>query len=65
MQALIQFMNGPIGRGARITVGLALIYLGMALLGGVAGTIVAGLGVVAIALGASGRCLAEALPGAR
>lgn len=64
MSAFINFMNGGIGRAARIVLGLALIYVGLVTLGGTTGYIVAAVGIVPIILGVSGRCLVEFLPGA-
>ncbi len=65
MSAFINFMNGGIGRSARIVLGLALIYVGLVTLGGgTTGYIVAAVGLVPIVLGVSGRCMVEFLPGA-
>lgn len=64
MQALIQFMNGPIGRIARIVLGLALLWFGLTSMGGTVGYVIALVGVVAMAMGAMGRCLIEFVPGA-
>ena len=44
--------------------GLALIYVGLVVLGGTTGYVVAAVGIVPIVLGISGRCLVEFLPGA-
>ena len=65
MGEFIRFMNGPLGRGARIVAGLALIYLGLVTIGGPTGTVVAAVGVLPIGFGASGHCLVEFLPGGR
>ncbi len=59
MNALINFMNGTLGRIVRVVLGLALIYIGLALVGGTAGIIVAVIGLVPIAMGLYGRCLME------
>lgn len=59
MSGFIGFMNGPLGRGARILAGAALVYCGLAVLGGTTGYIVAAAGVVPIVMGASGKCLLE------
>lgn len=59
--ALVSFMNGPIGRLARIGLGVALIAVGLAVVGGTGGTILAAVGLVPIALGISGHCLLEFL----
>jgi len=59
MDALVQFMNGPLGRVARVVLGLVLIAYGLMVLGGTAGYVVAAFGLVPIALGAAGRCMVE------
>lgn len=59
MRALVSFMNGPIGRVARIGLGVALIAVGFGVVGGTGGMILAAVGLVPIALGASGHCLLE------
>ncbi len=41
MQALVTFMQSQFGRGARILLGLVLIYLGVAVVGGAAGWVIA------------------------
>lgn len=64
MSGLTSFMNGPVGRIGRIVLGVALIYVGLGVLGGTTGYVVAAVGVLPIVLGASGRCLIELLPGA-
>ncbi|MDP2328560.1 MAG: DUF2892 domain-containing protein [Dehalococcoidia bacterium] len=61
MRALVSFMNGPIGRLARIGLGVALIAVGLGVVGGTGGMILAAVGLVPIALGVSGRCLLEFL----
>ncbi len=61
MNALINFMNGTAGRAVRVVLGLALIYIGLALVGGTAGLIVAVIGLAPIAMGVWGRCLLEAV----
>ena len=63
MRALIDFMNGPLGRAARVILGLVLIAIGLVTVGGVGGVVLAVLGVVAIVMGAAGRCAAEFIPG--
>jgi Inner membrane protein YgaP-like, transmembrane domain len=57
---LVKLMNSPAGRGARVVAGLALIAAGVAT-GGVAGLVVALVGVVPLAAGAGGACLAAPL----
>ncbi len=59
MNALVNFMNTTLGRALRVVLGLALIYVGLALVGGTAGLIVAIIGLVPIAMGAWGHCLLE------
>lgn len=59
MSGLITFMNGTLGRVLRIVLGLVLIYLGLAVVGGTAGIIVAIIGLVPIVMGAWGRCLLQ------
>lgn len=63
MGALADFMNTVAGRALRVVLGLALIYVGLMVLGGTTGMIVAVVGLVPILLGATGRCLLDALPG--
>lgn len=64
MNALADLMNTVAGRAVRVLLGLALIYVGIAVLGGTTGMVVAVVGLLPIALGVSGRCLVEFLPGA-
>ncbi len=59
MSGLITFMNGTLGRVLRIVLGLVLIYLGLAVVGGTAGIIVALIGLVPIVMGAWGKCLLQ------
>ena len=60
MKALINFMNGAVGRAVRVLLGLVLVYIGLfALGGGLAGYVVALIGVVPIVMGLWGRCLLE------
>jgi hypothetical protein len=68
VQALIDFMNGGLGRGARVVLGVALIALGLLVVRGTAGAVVAAAGLVPIVMGAWGHCLIEAVvrpPGPR
>lgn len=65
MGALADLMNSMAGRVARVVLGIVLIYVGLAVMGGTAGMIVAAVGVVPILLGVTGRCLVEFLPGSR
>jgi hypothetical protein len=61
MLGIIGFMNGLAGRALRAVLGLALIALGLASIGGTTGLVVALVGLLPIALGFAGRCLLEAL----
>lgn len=61
MSALVQFMNNPIGRLARIALGVAIIVFALTSLASPVSYVVAAVGLVPIALGASGRCLVEFL----
>ncbi len=63
MGALANLMNTVAGRAVRVILGLALIYIGLMVMGGTTGMIVAVVGLVPILLGATGRCLLEVLPG--
>ncbi|MDA0365329.1 MAG: DUF2892 domain-containing protein [Chloroflexi bacterium] len=58
MQALSEFMNQPIGRGARVILGVLLIGIGIAV-GGAGGVLISVVGLGPIALGTSGRCILE------
>lgn len=55
--ALARFMANPIGRGARIIVGLALIAVGVLEVKGAAGVALAAVGTVAFLAGAINFCL--------
>lgn len=57
MKSLINLMQGNWGRGLRVVLGLALIYIGLAVVGGTAGIVLAIVGVLPIAMGAWGPCL--------
>ena len=61
MDALIRFMNNPLGRLLRVGLGVAIVAYGLMGLGGSTGWIVAEIGLIPIALGASGRCAVEFL----
>ena len=62
--AFAEFMATPLGRGLRIVFGGFLIYLGLNVLQGIAGTVVAVLGIVPIATGLLNVCLLGPLLGA-
>lgn len=57
MNKLFALMENGWGRGLRVLLGLALIYLGLATLGETAGVIVALIGIVPIVMGIMGPCL--------
>jgi Inner membrane protein YgaP-like, transmembrane domain len=60
MKTMIDFMNGGLGRAARVVLGVALIYVGLfTLSGSVAGYVVAIIGLAPIVLGFWGHCLLE------
>lgn len=57
MNSLIDFLQSSTGRIIRVILGLALIYVGLAIFGGTAGTILAIIGLVPMAMGIWGPCL--------
>ena len=57
MKGLIGFMQGTVGRILRVVLGLALIYVGLAVVGGTPGIVVAIIGLLPIAMGVWGPCL--------
>jgi hypothetical protein len=57
MKALFRFLASPTGRGVRIVAGAALILLGLWGIGGVAGWILAIIGLVPLAAGLFDRCV--------
>jgi hypothetical protein len=57
VKGLIGFMQGTVGRILRVVLGLVLIYVGLAVVGGTAGIIVTVIGLVPIAMGVWGPCL--------
>lgn len=57
MNGLIDFMQSTFGRVLRVVLGLVLIYVGLALMGGTAGIIVAVIGLLPIAMAVWGPCL--------
>lgn len=59
MNGLIQFMNGTAGRALRVILGLVLIYIGLAVVGGTTGLVVAVIGLLPIATGLWGKCLLQ------
>jgi hypothetical protein len=66
MDKLFSFMEGPVGRGVRIGLGVLLIVFGLARIGGPGGVALAAIGLIPIAMGIWGPCLLHlALPGRR
>lgn len=59
MDSLVRFMNSAVGRLLRVGLGVALVVCGLTVLGGTTGYVVAAIGLVPIALGATGRCMVE------
>ena len=57
---VVKLMNGMAGRSGRVLAGLALIIAGITI-GGTGGLVLAVIGVVPLAAGASGVCLAAPL----
>jgi len=57
MKGLVDFMQGTFGRLLRVVLGLALVYVGLAVVGGTAGIVVAVIGLLPIAMGVWGPCL--------
>lgn len=57
MKALFLFLASPTGRVVRIVAGAALILMGLWGIGGVAGWIVAIIGLVPLAAGLFDRCV--------
>lgn len=59
-----EFMSSPLGRGLRVVMGGLMVYLGLSVVGGVGGTILAAAGVVPIATGLLNVCILGPLLGA-
>ncbi len=57
MNKLVGFMESGWGRGLRVLMGLALIYIGLAALGGTTGIVVAVIGFLPLAMGLWSPCL--------
>lgn len=57
MDKFFDFMERPVGRVLRVGVGMALVYVGLGRMTGVAGSILAIAGVLPIAMGVWGPCL--------
>jgi Protein of unknown function (DUF2892) len=62
--AFAEWMATPLGRGLRVVFGGLLIYVGLNAIHGIAGTVVAVLGIVPIATGLLNICLLGPLLGA-
>jgi hypothetical protein len=62
--AFAKFMAGPIGRIARISVGILLIVVGMQSMQGIGSLVVTAIGAVFIAVGLMNVCLIAPLIGA-
>lgn len=60
---LAQFMASTAGRFVRIVAGIALVYLGIAVMGGTGGWIVAIIGLVPLLAGAFDFCVISPLFG--
>ena len=52
-----RFMASPVGRGGRIIAGLVLIVVGLAIVGGVLGWIIAAAGLLPLTLGIINGCI--------
>jgi hypothetical protein len=63
MNALILFLAGAAGRAVRIIAGLLLIYLGLWIMGGTGGWLLAVVGVVPLLAGIFDFCLLAPLAG--
>ena len=57
MNPFVSFMISPLGRLVRIVAGIALIAFGLLSLGGIAGTIVAAVGLVPLLAGLFDFCV--------
>jgi hypothetical protein len=57
MNKLVEVMESTWGRGLRGLLGLALVYLGLAIAGGTTRIIIAVIGVVPVIMGLWGPCL--------
>jgi ABC-type multidrug transport system permease subunit len=62
--AFARFMASPIGRIARVLLGIALILIGLFAIEGTWGTIIAIIGVIPVAAGIANVCLIGPLIGA-
>ncbi len=55
--AIVQVLSGTAGRGVRVVVGLGLVAIGVWLVGGIAGWVLAVIGLVPIAAGVFDFCV--------
>jgi hypothetical protein len=62
--AFAEFMGSPLGRGLRVVFGGLLIWVGLNVVHGIAGTVIALLGIVPIATGLLNICILGPLLGA-
>ena len=62
--AFAVFMASPLGRGLRIVVGALLIYLGLSVVQGVGGTVLALFGILPLVTGLLNLCVLAPLLGA-
>lgn len=57
MDKFFEIMEAPMGRALRILLGMVLVYVGLARLGGMGGSILAIAGLLPIGMGLWGPCL--------
>jgi hypothetical protein len=57
MNAFFRFIASPVGRGIRITAGIALIVIGLGLVQGTVGWILAIVGLVPLGAGVLDKCV--------
>ena len=57
MKGLISFMQSMPGRALRVILGIVLVYVGLAILGGTVGIVLAVVGLLPIIMGIWGPCL--------
>lgn len=62
--SFVNFMSSSTGRAARVIAGLALIVVGLAVVGGTGGVILAVIGLVPLGAGTANVCLFAPLLGA-
>jgi len=62
--ALAVFMATPLGRGLRVVFGAVLIYLGLSVIQGVGGTVLALFGILPITAGLLNLCILGPMLGA-